>query len=223
MINSSTLALALRFRRRDADAPVLAQDHCQAAPEVGDRLHREGRLGAPRNSWSPRPIRWRSRPATRSCSQGGAAIDAAIATQLVLTLVEPQSSGIGGGAFLVHYDGKQVQAFDGRETAPSSGRRTPVPERPTARRCRAPTAWSAAARSARRACCACSNWRTSSTASCPGRPCSRRRSACPSSGFAVSPRLHGCSLATTISCQGPGRGGLLLRRRPAKPGRSATC
>jgi gamma-glutamyltranspeptidase/glutathione hydrolase len=51
--------------------------------------------------------------------QGGSAIDAAIATQLVLTLVEPQSSGIGGGAFLVYYDGKKVQAFDGRETAPS--------------------------------------------------------------------------------------------------------
>jgi gamma-glutamyltranspeptidase/glutathione hydrolase len=52
--------------------------------------------------------------------KGGTAIDAAIATQLVLTLVEPQSSGIGGGAFLVHYDGKQVQAFDGRETAPKA-------------------------------------------------------------------------------------------------------
>jgi gamma-glutamyltranspeptidase/glutathione hydrolase len=51
--------------------------------------------------------------------QGGAAIDAAIATQLVLTLVEPQSSGIGGGAFLMYYDGKKVQAYDGRETAPS--------------------------------------------------------------------------------------------------------
>ncbi|RJG15128.1 gamma-glutamyltransferase [Massilia cavernae] len=51
--------------------------------------------------------------------QGGSAIDAAIATQLVLTLVEPQSSGIGGGAFLMHYDGKNVQAFDGRETAPA--------------------------------------------------------------------------------------------------------
>jgi gamma-glutamyltranspeptidase/glutathione hydrolase len=51
--------------------------------------------------------------------QGGTAIDAAIATQLVLTLVEPQSSGIGGGAFLVYYDGKKTQAFDGRETAPS--------------------------------------------------------------------------------------------------------
>ena len=52
--------------------------------------------------------------------KGGSAIDAAIATQLVLTLVEPQSSGIGGGAFLMYFDGKQVQAFDGRETAPSS-------------------------------------------------------------------------------------------------------
>jgi gamma-glutamyltranspeptidase/glutathione hydrolase len=51
--------------------------------------------------------------------QGGTAIDAAIATQLVLTLVEPQSSGIGGGAFLVYYDGKKTQAYDGRETAPS--------------------------------------------------------------------------------------------------------
>jgi gamma-glutamyltranspeptidase/glutathione hydrolase len=50
---------------------------------------------------------------------GGSAIDAAIATQMVLTLVEPQSSGIGGGAFLMHFDGATVKAFDGRETAPA--------------------------------------------------------------------------------------------------------
>lgn len=56
--------------------------------------------------------------------QGGSAIDAAIATQLVLTLVEPQSSGIGGGAFLLHWDGKKVRAFDGRETAPASATET---------------------------------------------------------------------------------------------------
>ncbi len=49
---------------------------------------------------------------------GGSAVDAAIAVQMVLTLVEPQSSGIGGGAFLLHHDGRRIQAFDGRETAP---------------------------------------------------------------------------------------------------------
>ncbi|MHB0819998.1 gamma-glutamyltransferase family protein [Stutzerimonas stutzeri] len=51
---------------------------------------------------------------------GGSALDAAIAVQMVLTLVEPQSSGIGGGAYLLHWDGKRVAAFDGRETAPAS-------------------------------------------------------------------------------------------------------
>jgi gamma-glutamyltranspeptidase / glutathione hydrolase len=56
---------------------------------------------------------------------GGSAIDAAIAAQMVLTLVEPQSSGIGGGGYLVHWDAKQKQAmaFDGRETAPANAGR----------------------------------------------------------------------------------------------------
>ncbi|MBU2882379.1 gamma-glutamyltransferase [Psychrosphaera sp. B3R10] len=55
-------------------------------------------------------------------AQGGNAIDAAVAIQLVLTLVEPQSSGIGGGAFLLWYDAKtkQMTSFDGREKAPSA-------------------------------------------------------------------------------------------------------
>lgn len=51
---------------------------------------------------------------------GGSAVDAAIAVQMVLGLVEPQSSGIGGGLFLVHFDGKTVKTFDGRETAPAA-------------------------------------------------------------------------------------------------------
>lgn len=51
---------------------------------------------------------------------GGSAVDAAIAVQMVLTLVEPQSSGIGGGAFLLHSNGKAVEAYDGRETAPAA-------------------------------------------------------------------------------------------------------
>jgi gamma-glutamyltranspeptidase / glutathione hydrolase len=56
---------------------------------------------------------------------GGSAVDAAIAVQLVLNLVEPQSSGLGGGAFLVHWDGKDMATLDGRETAPAAA----IPER----------------------------------------------------------------------------------------------
>jgi gamma-glutamyltranspeptidase / glutathione hydrolase len=53
---------------------------------------------------------------------GGSAVDAAIATQAVLGLVEPESSGLGGGAFLVLFDPatNTVTTFDGRETAPAS-------------------------------------------------------------------------------------------------------
>ena len=54
--------------------------------------------------------------------EGGSAVDAAIATQMVLTLVEPESSGIGGGAFMLLWDPKTktVTSFNGRETAPAS-------------------------------------------------------------------------------------------------------
>ena len=54
--------------------------------------------------------------------KGGSAIDAAVAVQSMLSLVEPQSSGIGGGAFILYWDNKNkvLHTFDGRETAPKA-------------------------------------------------------------------------------------------------------
>ena len=52
---------------------------------------------------------------------GGSAVDAAIAVQAVLSLVEPESSGLAGGAFMLHFDSAsgRLEAYDGRETAPA--------------------------------------------------------------------------------------------------------
>ena len=57
-------------------------------------------------------------------ARGGTAIDAAVAVQMVLNLVEPQSSGTGGGAFILHYSAadQKLSTFDGRETAPAAAR-----------------------------------------------------------------------------------------------------
>src|SRR5690606_41562243 len=53
--------------------------------------------------------------------KGGSAVDAAIAVSAVLSLVEPESSGLAGGAFLLHYNEAEdrIDAYDGRETAPA--------------------------------------------------------------------------------------------------------
>lgn len=60
--------------------------------------------------------------ACRILAAGGTAADALVVAQTVLGLVEPQASGIGGGAFLLYYDaaGKSIEAYDGRETAPAA-------------------------------------------------------------------------------------------------------
>ena len=97
-----------------AHLPVLAQDSLQKSPEAATGY-------AEKAGWAARKYMVAAanplavEAGYEMLKQGGTAIDAGIATQLVLTLVEPQSSGIGGGAFLMYYGGKKGQAFDGRE------------------------------------------------------------------------------------------------------------
>ncbi|AFZ20268.1 gamma-glutamyltransferase [Allocoleopsis franciscana] len=92
-------------------------------PEPGsDRIEREAVRTQTYMAVSANPIA--SAVGRDILRRGGNAIDAAIAVKLVLGLVEPQSSGLGGGAFLVYYDRqtKQVHTYDGRETAPAAAK-----------------------------------------------------------------------------------------------------
>ena len=65
-----------------------------------------------------------SQAALAALRSGGHAVDAVVAAQAVLAVVEPQSSGLGGGGFLLHWNAerRQLQVLDGRETAPLSSR-----------------------------------------------------------------------------------------------------
>ncbi|WP_235830176.1 gamma-glutamyltransferase [Algihabitans albus] len=93
--------------------PTAAQS--TAAPQV-EELQAEAPARAMVSAANPHA----TRAGVAMLEAGGSAVDAAIAAQLVLGLVEPQSSGIGGGAFLLHHDPDtgETRAYDGRETAP---------------------------------------------------------------------------------------------------------
>lgn len=96
--------------------PALAET---AAPEGASGFSPRPAVSA-RNSMVSTANPYASKAALDILQRGGSAIDAAIAAQLVLGLTEPQSSGIGGGAFMLYYDGHQLTSFDGRETAPAT-------------------------------------------------------------------------------------------------------
>lgn len=98
-----------------------AQTARPQAPEAGSgRIEQQGARAQRTMVATANPHA--SRAALQILREGGSATDAAIAAQMVLTLTEPQSSGIGGGAFLMHYNPSRrtVQAWDGRETAPAA-------------------------------------------------------------------------------------------------------
>ena len=157
-------------------------------------------------------------------AEGGTAVDAAVTTQLMLNLVEPQSSGIGGGAFLLNWDAgtRTLTTFDGRETAPALAGPDyflKADGRPwnSTRRCRA------AARSVCRGPCGFWSWRTGCTAGAAG-PADRAGGSQGRGGLrdlaaARKPRCGRCRGAAALR----GDGGLFpgqptaSPRRPARP------
>src|SRR5262245_53775237 len=99
-------------------APALAQT--ERAPESATGVDRKPVVFAKRfMAVTAHPEA--TRAAYEVLKAGGSAADAAVAAQLVLNLVEPQSSGLGGGGFLLYWDAKakRLYAYDGRETAPA--------------------------------------------------------------------------------------------------------
>ncbi len=124
---------------------------------------------------------------------GGSAADAAIAVQLVLNLVEPQSSGIGGGAFLVHWDEARKQVLDPRRPRDRAGRRHagPLPGRRRQADEASSTRWSAAARSACPARCELLEEAHKRWGRLPWAELFAPAIKLAEDGFAVSPRLNG--------------------------------
>ena len=119
-------ALALAFAPASAAPPAKPAER-SAAYVVDQPISPEGASGyEEKPGWATRhfAVAAANPLATNAGYQmlkaGGSAVDAAIAVQLVLTLVEPQSSGVGGGAFIVHSDGRRIETYDGRETAPAA-------------------------------------------------------------------------------------------------------
>ncbi len=99
---------------------LVSTSRLQAADEAGEPVRASEQMVVAANPYA-------SEAGIRILRAGGNAVDAAIATQLVLSLVEPQSSSVGGGAFMLYLDAgdapehsTEITAYEGRETAPAA-------------------------------------------------------------------------------------------------------
>jgi gamma-glutamyltranspeptidase/glutathione hydrolase len=104
-------------------ALVAVSSFAQPAPEAASGWHERAPSSAKREMIvAAHPLA--AQAGARVLARGGSAVDAAIAAQWVLGLVEPQSSGIGGGGFMLVHDARRGRtiAYDGRETAPAGAR-----------------------------------------------------------------------------------------------------
>ena len=102
-------------------APPVAAQRAQVAPEAATgRIEKPLQIARSYMVSAANPLAVDA--GVEMLKAGGSAVDAAIATQLVLNLVEPQSSGLGGGAYLLHWNARsqEIAAYDGRETAPAA-------------------------------------------------------------------------------------------------------
>lgn len=121
--NSSILrAAALTLALWGTVCSATAQDARPAPESATGRTTKEAAVATRHMAVCADPLA--AAAARETLREGGSAIDAAIAAQLVLGLVEPQSSGLGGGAFIVHWDAgrKEVKTYDAREIAPAAAR-----------------------------------------------------------------------------------------------------
>ena len=98
----------------------LPGDPAAPEPSSGFRLGKQGVHAKSYMVVTANPLA--SKAGCEVLKAGGTAVDAAVAVQMVLGLVEPQSSGLGGGAFMLHFDAasKALVSYDGRETAPAA-------------------------------------------------------------------------------------------------------
>lgn len=117
--NPTIRKLALSISLTAISSLAVAANSQPVAPEVASGKTTQ-QLSFGKNSMVVTNNPWATKAATEILNAGGNATDAAIAAGFMLGLTEPQSSGVGGGGYILSYNGKKLVAYDGREVAPQS-------------------------------------------------------------------------------------------------------